>query len=63
MINTSTSRQKWERGAIVKVGFLILRVIDIKVIKDYLPDIYYLESIDKKKHYEFIPHNGLTRID
>lgn len=55
--------KSWDVGAIVKVGFLQLRVIEIKAIKDGLPDIYTMESIDGNKMYEFIPHNGLHRIE
>jgi hypothetical protein len=61
MINNST--QKWVAGATVKVGFLTLRVISAVAIKDGLPDIYTLTSLDGTKAYEFIPHHGLTRIN
>ena len=57
------SKQNWQVGNIVNVGFLKLKIKDIKAVVDGLPDIYYLESIDGKKHYEFIPHNGLARLD
>lgn len=57
------SKQNWNVGEVVKVGFLKLRVIAVRTIKDYLPDIYDLESLDGSKHYEFIPHNGLSRIN
>lgn len=64
MINTMRSKNKdWQTGAIVKVGFMTLRVLDVRAEKDYLPDIYTLESLDGSKRYEFIPHNGLNRID
>ena len=56
------SKQDWSVGQVVKVGFLSLRVLSARAEKDYLPDIYTLESIDGTKKYEFIPHNGLTRI-
>jgi len=29
---------------------------------DGLPDIYTMESINGTRRYEFIPHNGLTRL-
>ena len=58
----TNSKQDWTTGAIVKVGFLKLRVISCEAVIDGLPDIYTLESLDGRKHYEFIPHNGLTRI-
>jgi len=58
----TNTKQDWTPGAIVKVGFLKLRVISVEAVIDGLPDIYTLESLDGRKHYEFIPHNGLTRI-
>ena len=57
------SKQNWTIGATVKVGFLNLIVVSVKAIKDGMPDIYTLTSVDGSKRYEFIPHNGLTRID
>lgn len=57
------SKQDWSIGAVVKVGFLKLRITGAKAVKDGLPDIYSLESLDGKRQYEFIPHNGLTRIN
>jgi len=63
MINTNRSKNKnWSIGAIVKVGFMTLKVVGIRAVKDYLPDIYELESLDGSKRYEFIPHNGLQRV-
>jgi len=59
IINT---RQNWGPGCIVKVGFLRLRVLSYRAEYDGLPDIYTLESIDGTRRYEFIPHNGLTRL-
>jgi len=56
------SKQKWEIGTVVKVGFLSLRVIGIRAEYDFLPDIYDLESLDGTRKYEFIPHNGLHRL-
>lgn len=57
------SKQDWTVGKIVKVGFLSLRVLAVTAIKDGMPDIYSLESLDGSKQYEFIPHNGLTRTN
>ena len=62
MINAYKSKQDWSIGAIVKVGFLSLRVKSIHAIKDGMPDFYFMESIDGLRQYVFIPHNGLTRI-
>lgn len=57
------SRQNWTLGAMVKVGFMTLRIVSARAVKDGLPDIYVLESLDSTKVYEFIPHNGLRRIE
>ena len=62
MVSKLTSKQDWTAGKIVKVGFLTLRVVECKAVKDYLPDIYTLESVDGLRRYEFIPHRGLTRL-
>jgi hypothetical protein len=58
----SNSKQNWSIGNIVKVGFLKLRVVGVRAVKDGLPDIYNMESVDGQRKYEFIPHSGLTRI-
>jgi hypothetical protein len=60
MINPKN--QSWDNGAIVKVGFLRLKVVSVRAVKDGMPDIYTLTSLDGSKTYEFIPHNGLQRI-
>lgn len=57
------TKQKWKVGEVVKVGFLSLKVKGARSEKDGLLDIYELESIDGRKQYEFIPHNGLSRIN
>jgi len=64
MINNNRTKagNKWEIGNVVKVGFMTLRVLAVRAVKDYMPDIYTLESLDGSKKYEFIPHNGLSRI-
>ena len=38
-----------------------LKVLGVEAVKDYMPDIYTLESLDGSKLYEFIPHKGLFR--
>ena len=58
-----TTKQNWATGNVVKVGFLSLRVTGARAEFDGLPDIYSLESLDGEKKYEFIPHNGLSRIN
>lgn len=62
MINAMLSKQSWEIGNEVKVGFLKLRITGVRSEKDGLPDIYSLSSLDGKKKFEFIPHNGLHLI-
>lgn len=61
MINRT--KQNWSIGQIVKVGFLTLKVMGIRAVRDGLPDIYDLVSLDNTKQYEFIPHNGLRRVN
>ena len=61
MIKNST--QNWSIGETVKVGFLKLKVLSVRAEYDYKPDIYTLESLDGSKKYEFIPHNGLTKLN
>lgn len=61
MINKT--KQNWNIGQVVKVGFLTLKVVAIKAIKDGLPDIYELVSLSGDKKYEFIPHNGIRRVN
>lgn len=63
MVTQRPGRQSWQTGAVVRVGFLTLRVLDVRAVKDGLPDIYTLESLDGTRRYEFIPHNGLSRLE
>lgn len=62
MINTRISKNKsWDIGDKVNIGFMKdLVVSKIEVVHDGMPDIYTLVKGDKV--YEFIPHNGLTRV-
>ena len=67
MINNTLAKIRsgntWEIGQRVNVGFLKgLLVVKHEAIKDGLPDVYTLTS-DKGGIYEFIPHNGLKRIN
>lgn len=56
------SKQKWEVGQTVKVGFMTLRIDRIELTPgDYKPDAYILTG--KNKQYRFVPHYGLERID
>lgn len=55
------TKQNWEVGQTVKVGFLSLEVLaKIATPGDYLPDAYALQSAEGR-FYRFVPHNGLTR--
>ena len=63
MINAHRSKQDWSIGNTVKVGFMTLKITDCKAVKDGLPDIYYLVNEKNGNKYEFIPHNGLERIE
>ena len=54
------TKHKLSIGHIVQVGFLKLRIINIRAVYE---DIYEMESLDSKTKYEFIPHDGLHRIN
>lgn len=57
------SKQKWEIGSAVKVGFLTLTVVaKVATPGDWLPDAYALTN-GKGAFYKFVPHNGLERCD
>ena len=56
-------RQDWTPGNVVRVGFLQLRIIGFEAVKDSMPDIYTMSNIAGDRFYEFIPHNGVIRID
>ena len=63
MINQAHSKNPaWNLGSVVKVGWLTLRVTGFRAVRDFLPDIYSLESLDGTRQYEFVPHHGLTRM-
>jgi hypothetical protein len=56
------SKQKWEVGSTVKVGFMSLVVIEKEPTPgDFMPDAYILLSA-KGVAYRFVPHHGLERI-
>lgn len=60
-----TSKQQWEVGEVVRVGFLSLRVVAKEPTPgDYKPDAYVLCGLgaNEKKRYRFVPHNGLERL-
>ena len=55
--------QEWFPGALVRVGFLTLRVISlIPTPGDHRPDVYVLtDPRHPDRIYHFTPHFGLTR--
>jgi len=55
------SKQVWEVGEAVKVGFMTL-IVCAKVATpgDYAPDAYALSNAKGDKFYRFVPHNGLS---
>jgi hypothetical protein len=56
------SKQKWEVGQEVKVGFMTLTVTAKEPTPgDWLPDAYLLVAKNGNQ-YRFVPHNGLERI-
>ncbi|WP_018913672.1 hypothetical protein [Thiomonas sp. FB-6] len=57
------SKQQWEVGQTVKVGFLSL-VVRAKVATpgDGAPDAYVLANAAGTQLYKFVPHNGLEKI-
>lgn len=58
------SKQNWQVGVTVKVGFLSLVVkAAIATPGDYLPDAYILANQAGTQLYRFVPHNGLEKID
>lgn len=56
------SKQQWQVGQSVTVGFMrnLTIIAKIQTPGDYAPDAYILNSGDR--WYSFVPHNGLTRI-
>lgn len=58
------SKQIWEVGQAVKVGFMNLIVLaKVPTPGDYAPDAYALSAVGGGKFYRFVPHNGLVRCD
>ena len=55
------SKQVWEVGQTVKVGFMTLQVIGkVATPGDWMPDAYALKAANGN-FYRFVPHNGLSR--
>ena len=59
----TNSKQAWEVGEMVKVGFLTLRVTAKEPTPgDYAPDAYILTDKTGTKTYRFVPHKGIERV-
>jgi hypothetical protein len=62
MINKT--KQDWQVGATVKVGFLTLVVrAAVATPGDSQPDAYILSNQTGTQLYKFVPHNGVQKID
>lgn len=62
MINKT--KQDWNIGSTVKVGFMTLIVKEIELTPgDYKPDAYILSNVAGSQMYRFIPHNGLEKLN
>lgn len=58
------SKQKWEVGETVKIGFLTLRITAFEPTPgDYMPDAYHLVNLKGDRSYRFTPHNGIERVN
>lgn len=58
------SKQVWQVGETVKVGFMSLRILaKVATPGNYLPDQYALTNADGSRFYRFIPHNGCSRVE
>lgn len=57
------SKQVWEVGEMIKVGFLSLLVTGKEATPgDYRPDAYLLCNQAGTKRYRFVPHFGLELV-
>lgn len=61
-INARDSKQNWQVGQVVNVGFLRGLAVEaiIPTPGDYAPDVYVL--VMGEKRYEFTPHRGIERV-
>lgn len=56
------SKQNWEAGSLVKVGFMSLVVLAVVPSPgDHRPDQYLLRNA-KGDHYAFVPHFGCHKL-
>lgn len=58
----TNSKQTWEIGHQVKVGFMKLTITNkIPTPRNWEPDAYVLSN--GKSEYVFVPHNGLFKVE
>ncbi|MDE2254168.1 MAG: hypothetical protein KGL42_07895 [Betaproteobacteria bacterium] len=59
----SNSKQSWEVGQAIRVGFMHL-VVRAKVLTpgDYKPDAYILSNTAGTQLYKAVPYNGVQKI-
>lgn len=59
------SKQTWNIGDIVKIGFVggLKVVAKVATPGDYRPDLYALHQAENNRYYQFVPHHGLSRCD
>lgn len=58
----TNSKQCWQVGETVKVGFMSLRVLArVPTPGDYAPDAYALTNAAGDRFYRFVPHKGCER--
>ena len=59
----TNSKQVWQVGETVKVGFMSLRILArIPTPGDYAPDAYAMTNADGSRFYRFVPHKGCERV-
>ncbi|CBJ38299.1 protein of unknown function [Ralstonia solanacearum CMR15] len=59
----SKTKQDWQVGATVKVGFMTLVVkAAVATPGDFQPDAYILVNKAGTQLYKFVPHNGVEKI-
>ena len=64
MAMITKTKQNWQVGATVKVGFLTLVVkAEVATLGDFAPDAYILANQAGTQLYKFVPHNGVQKID
>ena len=60
----SDTKQRWQPGQQVRVGFLTLTVrAAVATPGDGRPDAYLLSNVAGTQLYRFVPHHGVEKID